>query len=81
MRSSILLPLTFGLAIAAPSKWPGKGHGHKINVQLGPRPYYLVNDMDEGTLKKKLESCSEGPFYTNKFTIGHRGSRSQAPQP
>lgn len=22
----------------------------KVNVQLGPRPYYLVDDMDEGPL-------------------------------
>jgi glycerophosphoryl diester phosphodiesterase len=45
----------------------------RYNVQLGPRPYYLVNDMDEGRLKKRLQSCSEGPFEKSDFSIGHRG--------
>lgn len=41
----------------------GGGHGHrKLNVQLGPRPEFLVNDMDEGPLKETLAECSEGPF-------------------
>jgi glycerophosphoryl diester phosphodiesterase len=42
-------------------------------VQLGPRPYYLVDDMEDGKLKDKLESCSEGPFRKSDFSIGHRG--------
>ena len=31
-------------------------------VQVGPRPFYLVQGMDNGPLKDKLLSCSEGPF-------------------
>ncbi|MEO6096887.1 MAG: glycerophosphodiester phosphodiesterase family protein [Fibrobacteria bacterium] len=42
-------------------------------VQLGPRPYFLVDNMDEGKLKDKLESCSDGPFRKSDFSIGHRG--------
>src|SRR5689334_8715564 len=42
-------------------------------IQLGPRPYYLVDDMDDVRLKDKLESCSEGPFRKSDFSIGHRG--------
>ncbi|MEN9308653.1 MAG: hypothetical protein RL173_2585 [Fibrobacterota bacterium] len=45
----------------------------KYNVEMGPRPYFLVKDMEEGKLKKKLESCSEGPFQVSDFSIGHRG--------
>lgn len=65
------------------SWWPYKGHGKGdggINVQLGPRPYYLVNDMDEGDLKDKLESCTEGPFSTSSFSIAHRGAPLQFPE-
>ena len=55
----------------------GYQHGEKVkgrfNVQLGPRPYYLVDDMEEGKLKDKLKSCSEGPFRKSDFSIGHRG--------
>lgn len=52
----------------------------KLNVQLGPRPFFLVEDMDEGTLKNKLRSCSEGPFRKSYFSIGHRGAPLQFPE-
>jgi glycerophosphoryl diester phosphodiesterase len=43
------------------------------STQLGPRPYFLVDDMDDGPLKEKLASCSELTFKPSKFSIGHRG--------
>lgn len=57
----------------------------KITVQLGPRPFYLVEDMDEDTskkrtLKEKLQQCSEGPFRMTDFSIGHRGAGLQFPE-
>lgn len=55
-------------------------HSHVRNVQLGPRPYYLVNNVDPGPLKQKLESCSEGPFSTSSFSISHRGAPLQFPE-
>lgn len=36
--------------------------------------------MDEGPLKEKLESCSEGPFSTSSFSISHRGAPLQFPE-
>ncbi len=51
-----------------------------INTQLGPRPYYLVNDMDEGPLKDKLLSCSEMSMKPSRFSIGHRGAALQFPE-
>jgi glycerophosphoryl diester phosphodiesterase len=42
-------------------------------VQVGPRPYYLINKMSPSPLKTKLESCADGPFFKTKFSIGHRG--------
>ena len=50
------------------------------NVQLGPRPYFLVENMDEGPLKRRLQSCSEGPFRRTDFSIGHRGACLQFPE-
>jgi glycerophosphoryl diester phosphodiesterase len=49
-------------------------------VQLGPRPFFLVDDMDESALKAKLKSCENGPFYPSKFSIGHRGAAMQFPE-
>jgi glycerophosphoryl diester phosphodiesterase len=43
------------------------------SVQLGPRPYFLINDMDDSRLKRELLSCSEDPFKATDFTVGHRG--------
>jgi glycerophosphoryl diester phosphodiesterase len=65
----------------ADSHGPSVAHEHdKTNVQLGPRPYFLVNNMDEGKLKKALQECSEGPFYKSDFSIGHRGAALQFPE-
>ncbi|GAA66716.1 glycerophosphodiester phosphodiesterase family protein [Pseudoalteromonas sp. BSi20429] len=54
--------------------------GDAPDIQLGTRPYYLVNDMSDSALKTQLESCSEGPFYRTDFSIGHRGASMQYPE-
>jgi glycerophosphoryl diester phosphodiesterase len=51
-----------------------------LNVQVGPRPYFLVQDMDEGELQRKLQACAEGPFRRTDFSIGHRGAPLQFPE-
>lgn len=50
------------------------------HVQLGPRPFFLVNDMQDSALKTKLQTCSEGPFRKSDFSIGHRGAALQFPE-
>ncbi len=57
-----------------------KHHAPAQTVQLGPRPYYLVNDLEPGPLKERLEQCSEGPFTKSDFSIGHRGAALQFPE-
>ena len=49
-------------------------------VQLGVRPFYLIDDMDEGPLKDKLEVCKTQRFYKTDFSIGHRGAPLQFPE-
>jgi glycerophosphoryl diester phosphodiesterase len=80
--SVLTASLAIGLTQAIPTEfpwdgWRGKPYGPPQKpirqVELGPRPYYLVNDMDEGELKNKLLSCSEMDFKPTKFSIGHRG--------
>ncbi|WP_338353290.1 glycerophosphodiester phosphodiesterase family protein [Thalassolituus oleivorans] len=53
---------------------------HFSAVQLGPRPFFLVNDMDEGALKDRLSRCEKGPFRPSTFSIGHRGAALQFPE-
>ena len=50
------------------------------SVQLGPRPFYLVNDMEASPLKSELQKCSKGPFKKSDFSIGHRGAAMQFPE-
>ena len=49
-------------------------------IQLGPRPYFLVNDMRDGPLKDRLRACANGPFRRSDFSIGHRGAALQFPE-
>jgi glycerophosphoryl diester phosphodiesterase len=49
-------------------------------IQLGPRPFYLVEGMDEGPLKDRLLQCENGPFRRTDFSIGHRGAALQFPE-
>ena len=50
------------------------------NVQVGPRPYFLVDDMDPSPLKTALKQCSEKPLRKSDFSIGHRGAALQFPE-
>ncbi len=74
-------------AIAAPGNDQDRSgpdssrHGRPdSSVQLGPRPFFLVNDMDDSRLKRRLLQCSEGPFKKSDFSIGHRGAALQFPE-
>lgn len=49
-------------------------------VQLGPRPFYLVDAMADGALKQKLQECAKGPFFKSEFSIAHRGAPLQFPE-
>lgn len=50
------------------------------NVELGPRPLWLVDDMDEGPLKTRLQACSAKQARRTDFSIGHRGAPLQFPE-
>lgn len=49
-------------------------------VQLGPRPFFLVQDMDQSPLKEQLLRCRKGRFKKTDFSIGHRGAPLQFPE-
>lgn len=62
-------------------EYSGQGHSKgRDNIQLGPRPFYLVDGMDESRLKDRLMQCKNGPFYRTDFSIGHRGAALQFPE-
>jgi glycerophosphoryl diester phosphodiesterase len=49
-------------------------------VSLGPRPFYLLDQLREGPLRTQLEACRVGPFRPTRFSIGHRGAPLQFPE-
>lgn len=82
--SMLLLAVLAGAPVptsAAATEDGGHGRPERIvNIQLGPRPYFLVDDMTPGPLKNRLKSCAEGPFRKTDFSIGHRGAALQFPE-
>uniref|UniRef100_Q07KR8 glycerophosphodiester phosphodiesterase n=1 Tax=Rhodopseudomonas palustris (strain BisA53) TaxID=316055 RepID=Q07KR8_RHOP5 len=57
----------------------GSAEAQSAEVQLGPRPFYLVEKMKDGPLKTRLGQCN-GPFRPSAFSIGHRGAPLQFPE-
>ena len=60
----------------------GRCRGKEPEVQLGPRPFYIVDKIDQSRLKKKLQQCMDRRIdYEKKaFSIGHRGAALQFPE-
>ena len=54
--------------------------GGSVNIQLGPRPHFLVNDMEESPLKQELVACFDKNPRRTDFSIGHRGAPLQFPE-
>lgn len=50
------------------------------SIQLGPRPFFLVQGMDPSALKSRLLRCQNGPFHRTDFSIAHRGAALQLPE-
>jgi glycerophosphoryl diester phosphodiesterase len=73
--------LVVAVALSAPPTIAARGLvADGEAVLLGPRPLYLVDDMDESELKAMLRRCAAGPFERTDFSIGHRGAPLQFPE-
>jgi glycerophosphoryl diester phosphodiesterase len=73
-RPAILLSLT--TALAAPAALAQSADV----IELGPRPFYLVDQMREGELKDTLMACMGQDPVRTSFSIGHRGAPMQFPE-
>lgn len=65
--SLTVMALVGGAASAAP-------------VELGPRPYFLIDQIRNPELKAKLEACADRPMEKRQFSIAHRGAPLQFPE-
>lgn len=46
----------------------------------GDRPFYLIDDLDDAQLKKKLQQCGRQTPRKSLFSIAHRGAPLQYPE-
>ena len=82
---TLILVGMVGLASATPDADAYRGHDDANrggSVQLGPRPFFLVNDMSDSPLKQELQACTNRrrSFERTDFSIGHRGASMQFPE-
>lgn len=49
-------------------------------IEVGPRPAFLIDKMADGTLKDELRACAGKPVSRTLFSIGHRGAPLQFPE-
>ena len=76
--SFAIAPAVFMLGALSADAYAGKN----TPVQLGPRPFYLVDQMTEGDLKETLQECAAKikKYRHHDFSIGHRGAALQFPE-
>ncbi|CTQ33079.1 glycerophosphodiester phosphodiesterase family protein [Jannaschia rubra] len=68
------------LALTLLSATPVFADTHDAGLSYGPRPAWLIGQMDDGELKTKLQSClGQTPSRTD-FSIGHRGAPLMFPE-
>ena len=86
-RAAATFALGLCAAIAAVQTNADERNGHwdgsdwrEDNVQVGPRPFYLVEGMDDGALKRKLQSCEDEPVRRTNWSIAHRGAPLEFPE-
>jgi glycerophosphoryl diester phosphodiesterase len=76
-KTAIVMAVVVALPALSCAADFGAELGHNFfeehGVQVGSRPYYLIDKMSDSRLKRKLEQCGKGPFYQTAFSIGHRG--------
>lgn len=88
MRKTVLKVAMLCLAASAAQAAPRYHDKHNDrfdrnpSVQLGPRPFFLVDDMQDSTLKQQLKQCARRTenYTPRDFSIGHRGAALQFPE-
>ncbi len=83
---SLLVSITAGIlpAVVAASDDDDdsrRGDRERPSIQLGDRPFFLVDDMTDSPLKTQLQACTKrSNFNRTDFSIGHRGAALQFPE-
>lgn len=75
IAAALLAEVAFAMPYVYSGHTPQKPEVPKEDyyISLGPRPFYIIDNMTDSALKTKLQSCENGPFKITDFSIGHRG--------
>ncbi len=49
-------------------------------IDMGPRPFFLLDKMEDSALKRRLQRCQNMTPQKTQFSIGHRGAALQFPE-
>ena len=74
----IFIRFTLAAALAASPAFLLDAAAGGLNIQLGPRPYYLIEKLEPGELKTTLQECADLEFMQKEYSIGHRGGADVA---
>jgi glycerophosphoryl diester phosphodiesterase len=83
MKKTAWLVLGLGAFSFGSTAYADHDHGRRPSygsIELGPRPEFLVNEMNEGPLKRRLMACLDQEPQRSDFSIGHRGAPLQFPE-
>lgn len=80
MRHRFFQHLVTASLMACSLSAPAQSPPSITNIQVGPRPFFLVAEMADSPLKARLQSCANGPFRKTDFSIGHRGAAMMFPE-
>ncbi|MCR9220095.1 MAG: glycerophosphodiester phosphodiesterase [Alphaproteobacteria bacterium] len=70
------------VGVTALGVWPGGAPPAAATdrIELGPRPFHLLERLEEGPLKRALAACVDEPARRTDFSIAHRGAPLQFPE-
>ena len=83
---AVCITLSSLTALAGDRYGGGHAQGHDRHergdpsIRVGERPLWLVDGMDESSLKQKLQRCSDDLVRRTKFSIAHRGAPLLMPE-
>lgn len=80
MRKLRLAVLAISAIAATLTAFSAAAQTNATPIQLGPRPFFLADNMAEGELRDRLQQCEAGPFARTDWSIAHRGAPLQFPE-
>ncbi|CAM5182407.1 hypothetical protein OURE66S_01330 [Oligella ureolytica] len=78
MKKAVL----FALTILPTMTWAASDSSYTPidSFTYGQRPFYLIDDLSNGSLKNELMACSAQTPERSDFSIAHRGAPLQFPE-